>query len=131
MFNMVKKQRETALQREIARLSKLVRRGPGGSIKDRLVPRKADSKPVGYKMQNTFEENLKGVPGTSMSRGVTFSLVQQIQAKTTGTRVVKPEDVPGWMKSMRNCNTTQGSYNQTILTDQLGDTVSDVQGRRR
>lgn len=128
MFNMVRKQSE--LEKEIARLTRLMRRGQD-PIKDRLVPRKADSKPVGYKMQNTFEENLKGVPGSSMYRNAHVSLVQQIQAKTTGTRVVKPEDVPGWMKSMRNCNTTQGSYNQTILTDQLGDTVSDAQGRRR
>ena len=32
------------------------------------VPCKKKSKPLGYKLQNTFEKNLKGVPGGSMSR---------------------------------------------------------------
>jgi len=90
------------------------------------VPTKKSAKPVGYKMQNTFEENLRGVPGGSRVQAV--SLLKQMQAATTGTKVV--EKAPGLMRSMRNANTTQGSYIRTELRDQTGDLISNPQGRR-
>lgn len=95
--------------------------GSGGNTKKK-------AKPVGYKMQNTFEKSLKGVPGGSMSRGVASSLLKQIEAPNTGTRV--RDSSIGLMKSMRNANTTQGNYTTTILRDQTGDVISNAQGRR-
>jgi hypothetical protein len=95
--------------------------GSGGNTKKK-------AKPVGYKMQNTFEKSLKGVPGGSMSRGVASSLLKQMQAPNTGTKVVAA--APGLMKSMRNANTTQGHYNTTVLQDQTGDVISNAQGQR-
>lgn len=100
--------------------------GTGGNTKKK-------AKPVGYKLQNTFEKNLKGVPGGSMSRGVTSSLLKQMEARTTGTRVASEEQlkVLGPMRSMRNANTTTGNYVTTVLRDQTGDVISNAQGRRR
>jgi len=89
-----------------------------------FVPAKKKSKPLGYKMQNTFERSLKGVPG---GRGGA-SIIKMVAAKGTGTKTV--DKAPGTMKSMRNANTTQGSYNTTVLQDQTGDVVSNAQGRR-
>jgi len=92
------------------------------------VPCKKKSKPVGYKLQNTFEKNLKGVPGGSMSRGVTASIVKMIAAPGTGTKVRK--DSIGALRSARNANTTQGSYIRTVVTNGNGRVESDSQGRK-
>lgn len=76
------------------------------------VPCKKKSKPVGYKMQNTFEKNLRGVPGGNLSRGITAATIKMIAAPTTGTRIRK-EGI-GMLASARNANTTQGSYVEII-----------------
>jgi hypothetical protein len=85
------------------------------------VPAKKKSKPLGYKMQNTFKRSVEGCPGGT-------SLVRQMDAKGTGCRTTA--NPPGQMKSMRNANTTQGSYVRTELRDQTGDVISNRQGRR-
>jgi|SRR5687768_13486196 len=92
------------------------------------VPTKKKSKPVGYKMQNTFEKSLRGVPGGSMSRGVTAATLKMIAAKGTGTKV-REEEI-GVLRSARNANTTQGSYITTIVTNTDGTVESDRQGRK-
>lgn len=94
------------------------------------VPAKKKSKPVGYKMQNTFENNLKGVPGASRHGGA--SIVKMIAAPRTGT-VTRKEQI-GVLRSARNANTTSGSYNTTVVTEPhevAGQAiVSDRQGRK-
>lgn len=84
------------------------------------VPAKKKSKPLPYKMQNTFENNLKGVPG-----GFWF---KQAQAERTGTRTRKDEI--GLLRSARNANTTQGSYIRTTVVDESGRNMADAQGRK-
>lgn len=91
------------------------------------VPTKKKSKPLGYKMQNTFERNLRGVPGGSMSRGVGVAIMKMAQAPTTGTKTGKEI---GILRSARNANTTQGSHNRSVVTDESGHVVCDAQGRR-
>jgi hypothetical protein len=121
----VPKQKTTPLEAAVRRLQQqqaMLRKGSD------YVPTKKKSKPVSYKLQNTFEKNLAGVPGGSMARSVQGSLMKQISAKGTGCRVVS--EAPGTMRSMRNANTTQGSYNRTELRDQTGDVISNAQGRR-
>jgi hypothetical protein len=86
-----------------------------------LVPPKKKSKPVSYKMQNTFEKNLRGIPGGR-------SLVKQADAPRTGTKVRK-EGI-GLLRSSRNANTTQGNYTRSVVTDEQGNVVSDAQGRK-
>ena len=94
------------------------------------VPAKKKSKPLGYKMQNTFEKNLRSVPGGSRSRAV--SELRMIEATGTGCKVASQEQAKklGPMRSMRNANTTQGSYVTTIVEDESFRLVSDAQGRR-
>jgi hypothetical protein len=92
------------------------------------VPGKKKSKPLGYKLQNTFEKNLRGVPGGSMARGVTASIIKMVAAPSTGTQVRK-EGI-GVMRSARNANTTQGGYNRSIVRDEDGNVSSDAQGRK-
>lgn len=84
------------------------------------VPCKKKSKPLGYKMQNTFERSVQGVPGGK-------SLIRQMDAKGTGCKVRKEEIGP--LRSARNANTTSGNYVTTIVRE--GDkVVSDRQGRK-
>jgi hypothetical protein len=73
---------------------------------------------VHQKQQNTFEKNLRGVPG-----GGWFAMAH---ATKTGTRT-GPEI--GLLRSARNANTTQGSYVQTIVREG-SRVVSDSQGRK-
>jgi hypothetical protein len=87
------------------------------------VPNKKKSKPVGYKMQNTFEKNLRSVPGGRGLAGV----IKMIAAPGTGTQVRK-ESI-GMLRSARNCNTTQGGYGRSVVVDESGRVVSDKQGR--
>jgi hypothetical protein len=91
------------------------------------VPAKKKSKPVGYKMQNTFEKSLKGVPGGSFSRGAESVIINMIAAKGTGTQVRK-EGI-GVLRSARNANTTQGNYTRSVVKDETDQIVSDAQGR--
>jgi len=86
------------------------------------VPSKKHSKPVGYKLQNTFESNLRGVPGGKGGGGV----INMIAARTTGTRLGPSIGV---LRSARNANTTQGSYITTIVHEET-NVVSDAQGRK-
>jgi hypothetical protein len=98
--------------------------GSGGNTKKK-------AKPVGYKMQNTFEKSVRGMPGGSFSRGTAIPIMKMIEAKTTGCRVAfeDQEKRLGPMRSMRNANTTQGGYGTQILKDQTGDVISNAQGR--
>lgn len=123
----------TQLDRKVEALAKRWKVAEAVQRSDGVVPRKKDSKPLCYKMQNTFERNLQGVPGTSMSRSVNASLIRQMEAKGTGTKVASEEQLRrlGAMRSMRNANTTAGNYIQTVLRDQTGDVISYVDGRRR
>lgn len=89
------------------------------------VPAKKKSKPVSYKMQNTFERNLRGVPGAG--RFPEGSIIKMIAAETTGT-VIRKEPI-GLLRSGRNANTTQGSYITTIVTSE-SRVESDSQGRK-
>jgi len=97
----------------------VVRRG------NKEVPAKKKSKPLGYKMQNTFERNLRGVPGGSRSR--LASELRMIEAEGTGCKTRKEEI--GLLRSARNANTTQGSYVTTVVREPQG-VVSDAQGRK-
>jgi hypothetical protein len=90
------------------------------------VPNKKKSKPLGYKMQNTFAKNLQGVPGGT--RIAAISDMKMIEARGTGT-IVRKEGI-GVLRSARNANTTQGSYFTSIVTDESGRVVSDRQGRK-
>lgn len=83
------------------------------------VPRKKDSKPVSYKMQNTFERSLRGVPAGGV--------VGMIAAPRTGCKVRK--EPIGLLRSARNCNTTSGSYVTTVVSED-DRVVSDPQGRK-
>jgi len=117
--------KNTKLDLVVAKWQKKVR-----SQKERPITKK-DCK-TGYKLQNTFDRNLRGVPGgrmdsTGSRAGAT---VKMISAKGTGTKTVPNEKVPGLTKSARNSNTTQGSYVTTILRDQTTDVISNAQGRR-
>lgn len=85
------------------------------------VPAKKKSKPVGYKMQNTFDANLRGVPGGSRWR--VGSEIRMVSADRTGCKVRK--EPIGVLRSARNANTTQGSYITTVIP---GET--DMQGRK-
>lgn len=78
------------------------------------VPSKKKSKPLPYKMQNTFEKSLRGVPGGHW--------LDQATNPKTGCKV-GPEI--GLLRSARNANTTQGSY---VTTRIVGET--DNQGRK-
>jgi hypothetical protein len=101
---------------------------------------KKKAKPVGYKMQNTFDRSLEGVPGGSMRRSVTAAVVKMIAAPETGCRTRK-ESI-GVLASARNANTTQGSYNRTVVVEPsvvhdhkptwgcCANVVSDAQGRK-
>lgn len=89
------------------------------------VPAKKQSKPLGYKMQNTFEKNLRGVPGGSRSRMA--SELRMIEAEGTGCKT-RAEGI-GLLRSMRNANTTSGSYVTTVVREPQG-VVSDAQGRK-
>lgn len=80
------------------------------ALRQRPVTKK-DCK-LGYKQQNTFERNLKGVPGGSQHQGA--SIVKMIAAKHTGTKT-RPDTI-GFLASAKNCNTTQGSYIETRLS---------------
>jgi hypothetical protein len=88
------------------------------------VPAKKKSKPVGYKMQNTFEKNLRGLPGGGFGG---TAVIRMAEAKGTGTKVRK-EGI-GVRASARNANTTQGSYIRTEVREN-GRLVSDAQGRK-
>ena len=115
----LKERRETALRKQGRALAS------GGNTKKK-------AKPVGYKMQNTFEKSVQGVPGGSFSRGAAIPHLKMVQAKHTGTRVMGKEDAArrlGLMRSMRNANTTQGGYYTQVLQDQTGDVISNRQGR--
>jgi hypothetical protein len=68
------------------------------------VPRKVDSKTRPYKMQDTFKKSLRGVPGGHW--------LNQASAPTTGC---KTGPSIGLLASARNANTTQGSYNETVV----------------
>jgi hypothetical protein len=89
------------------------------------VPAKKKSKPVGYKMQNTFNSNLSGLPGGSRVQAV--SQLRMIEAAVTGCRTRKDEI--GALRSARNSNTTQGSYIRTVVREDEV-VVSDRQGRK-
>lgn len=84
------------------------------------VPRKKDTHSLPYKMQNTFANNLRGVPG-----GTWFRMAQ---AEGTGTRT--RQDAIGVLRSARNANTTTGSYVRSVVVDESGGLVSDAQGRK-
>lgn len=89
------------------------------------VPAKKKAKPLGYKMQNTFDQNLRGVPGGALNH--TASAIKMIAAPGTGTRTRREEI--GLLRSARNANTTSGSYISTVVRE--GDEqVSDAQGRK-
>jgi hypothetical protein len=100
------------------------------SNKDQLVPPKKKSKPVGYKMQDTFAKNLQGLPGgTRLGSGSAIAIRKMVDAPTTGA-VVRKESI-GVLRSARNCNTTSGNYTRSIVTDETGEVVSDAQGRKK
>ena len=107
-----KKIQELQLRRLASRQTEL-RRG------NDYVPRKVDSKPLPYKMQNTFDKNLSGLPGG----GRVGSEIRMVSAARTGCKVRK-EGI-GLLRSARNSNTTQGSYITTVIP---GET--DAQGRK-
>lgn len=90
-----------------------------------LVPSKGQIKYNGRATVSTFEQSLRGVPGTSRNKYT--SMVQEIAAPHTGTKVRK-EGI-GVLRSARNANTTQGSYIRTEVTEN-GQLVSDAQGRK-
>lgn len=90
------------------------------------VPAKKKSKPVGYKMQNTFDANLRGLPGGSHVRVV--SELRQGAADRTGC-IVREEGI-GVLHSARNANTTSGSYIRSVVLEADGRVVSDAQGRK-
>ena len=113
-----KRIRELQLKR-LQQQSAMLRRG------NDYVPKKKDAKPLGYKLQNTFEKNLRGVPGSS--RGVAASAIIEIEAARTGTRTRKEEI--GLLRSARNANTTQGNYVTSVVTEGTV-VVSDAQGRK-
>jgi hypothetical protein len=94
--------------------------------KNREVPTKKRSKPLGYKMQNTFQNNLKGVPGGSRIQAI--SIRKMVDAERTGC--VVSEKTIGVMKSARNANTTTGSYNTSTVEDESYRLMSDAQGRK-
>src|SRR5690349_23598292 len=75
---------------------------------NKVVPSKKKSKPLPYKMQNTFKKNLQGVP----SGGI----IGMTEAKGTGTKVADSEQLKrlGVMRSAWNSNTTQGNYIKPI-----------------
>jgi hypothetical protein len=90
-----------------------------------LVPSKGQIKYSGRATVSTFEQSLRGVPGTSRNKYT--SMVQEIAAPHTGTRTRK-EGI-GVLRSARNANTTQGSYIRTEVREN-GQLVSDAQGRK-
>lgn len=109
-----------SLSSDLDKLLRELRKKQGGLKSTGAVPYKKKSKPVGYKMQNTFEKNLRGVPGGSRSR--TGSMIRMIDAPNTGTKL-GPEI--GMLRSAHNANTTQGSYVRTRVVDER----TDAQGR--
>lgn len=114
----VKKQKVDPKVRELQQRLRALRTRQGELRKTGVVPTKKQSKPLPYKMQDTFKENLKGVPGGG--------IVGMIGAAKTGTRV-RREGAIGLLRSARNANTTQGYYNRI---EEVGATVVDAQGRR-
>lgn len=116
----VKKQKVDPKVRELQQRLRALRTRQGELRKTGVVPTKKQSKPLPYKMQNTFEKALKGVPGGG--------IVGMIGAAKTGTRVRK--EPLGLLRSARNANTTQGYYNRIEEVDESGATVVDRQGRR-
>jgi len=112
-----------AQQRRLEQLMKRWRRADSTQRRQSVdqIPAKKKSKPLPYKMQNTFEKSVQGMPGGK-------SIVKQIAAPKTGCRVRK-DDI-GLLKSARNANTTSGSYNRTIVKDETGWPVCDMQGRK-
>lgn len=107
---------ERALQIQWSKLRKATSTQRKGSLD--FAPSKKSAKRQG-RMQNTFASNLKGVPGGG--------IVGMIAAPKTGTRTRK-ESI-GILASARNANTTQGSYNRTVVKEQ-DEVVSDRQGRK-
>jgi hypothetical protein len=89
------------------------------------VPSKRSTKKSG-KMQNTFDKNLRGVPGGSRARVV--SELRQGAADRTGC-IVREEGI-GVLHSARNANTTSGSYIRSVVLEADGRVVSDAQGRK-
>jgi thioredoxin reductase len=113
------KVREIQLRR-LRQMDSLVRKG------NHEVPNKKKSKPLGYKMQNTFAKNLQGLPGGTRIQAISERMM--VDAANTGCKVRK-EGI-GVLRSARNANTTQGSQNRSIVTDETGRVVSDRQGRK-
>jgi len=118
------RKKPTALELKVEALRKRVQAQRSNAVTNT----KKKAKPVGYKMQNTFEKSLQGVPGGSMSKGVGPAIVKMIAAPHTGTRV-RQEGI-GVLRSARNANTTQGSYVRSTVHDEQGNVVSDAQGRK-
>jgi hypothetical protein len=113
------KVREIQLRR-LRSMDSLVRKG------NHEVPNKKKSKPLGYKMQNTFANNLAGLPGGTRIQAI--SERKMVDAPNTGCKVRK-EGI-GVLRSARNANTTQGSYFRSVVKDETGAVVSDAQGRK-
>jgi hypothetical protein len=90
------------------------------------VPSKSRVKYSGKATKGTADRNLVGVPGNSRNKYT--SMVQEIAARGTGTKVRK--EPIGVLRSARNANTTQGRYETNIVVDETGRVVSDSQGRR-
>jgi hypothetical protein len=81
-----------------------LRRLRGVQMANKTVPPKKGTK-KSVRMQNTFEKNLRGVPGGHWLR--------MAHTAETGCRT-RPENI-GVLRSARNANTTQGSYIETVV----------------
>lgn len=116
--------KNTALENKIRELQLRALRSRQGELKRTgSVPSKKKSKPVGYKLQNTFDRSLQGVPGGKGLAGI----INMVESPRTGTRVRKEEI--GLLRSARNANTTQGNYVTTVVREGTR-VVSDPQGRK-
>lgn len=81
----------------------------GVEQKELNIPPKKHTRLPG-KMQNTFQENLRGVPGAGYKVGTYWWYQKMIEAEDTGCRVATAEQERRLEHSATNSNTTQGNY---------------------